>query len=335
MHLSAHSISMALSRLRLFLVSIFLLLLGCTRATSVSVAESPAATLAGSEQSGAAAALGTLEAGDSMHSLTFAGLPREYLLHVPPDYDPARPTPIVLVFHGIGLDANEMVRITGFSAQADASGFIVAYPNGTGDKKSWNGGMCCGEAARNRTDDIGFVKAVIADIASFANIDTTRIYATGFSNGAFLVYRLACEMADQIAAFGPVGATQALKDEQACQPARPVPLIHFHGTADKLNPYDGLTTGAGIEFVSVPHAIAHWADLNGCSATPSTTLSGQIIHEVYSLCKSGVSIELYTVTDGEHAWPGGEAVSAQVGEPTIEISTTPLMWDFFAAHPLP
>jgi polyhydroxybutyrate depolymerase len=47
------------------------------------------------------------------------------------------------------------------------------------------------------------------------------------------------------------------------------------------------------------------------------------------------SIELYTVNGGEHAWPGGEAVSVQVGEPTMEISATPLMWEFFAAHPLP
>jgi len=282
-----------------------------------------------------AAAREVLQPGDSVHALTFGGLQRDYVLHVPPGYDPARAAPLVLAFHGIGLDAKEMMRISGLSAQSDASGFLAAYPNGTGEKKSWNGGLCCGEAARNGTDDVGFVKAVIADIASYANIDSKRIYVTGFSNGAFLVYRLACEAADQIAAFGPIGATQALRDEESCRPKRPVPLIHFHGTADELNPYNGLTTGAGVEFVSVPHAIAYWAEADGCPASPESTTTGSIVHELYGPCAGGATVELYTVVDGEHAWPGGEAVSAQVGKPTMEISATALMWEYFMAHPLP
>ena len=59
------------------------------------------------------------------------------------------------------------------------------------------------------------------------------------------------------------------------------------------------------------------------------------MHEVYAPCGQDASVELYTIQDGEHAWPGGEAVSAQVGEPTMEISATPLMWEFFSAHPMP
>jgi polyhydroxybutyrate depolymerase len=80
---------------------------------------------------------------------------------------------------------------------------------------------------------------LIEELSASIDIDPDRIYATGFSNGAIMVYRLACELSDQLAAIGPVSATQILDDEQACHPGRSVPVIHFHGTADRLNPYEG------------------------------------------------------------------------------------------------
>jgi polyhydroxybutyrate depolymerase len=276
-----------------------------------------------------------LEPGDTTRSLTYAGIERTYVLHIPPGYDPARPAPLVLAFHGIGLDAGEMARISRLSEQADISSFIVVYPNGTGENQSWNGGHCCGEAAKNRVDDVGFVRALIDELAASASIDPARVYATGFSNGAILVYRLACELPDRIAAIGPVGATQILDDQQACQPARSVPVIHFHGTADRLNPYEGATTAAGFEFLAVTDAIAFWAEKNNCPAQPQSRTSGSIQHDVYAPCAQDATVELYSILDGEHAWPGGEAVSAQVGEPTLEISASPLMWEFFDAHPMP
>jgi polyhydroxybutyrate depolymerase len=273
--------------------------------------------------------------GDMTRSIVYAGVERTYLLHIPASYDAARATPLVLAFHGIGLNAEEMARISGLSEQADTSGFIVAYPNGTGEKKSWNGGHCCGEAAKNNVDDVGFVRALIDELATLIHIDPNRVYATGFSNGAIMVYRLACELPDRIAAIGPVAATQILDDQEACHPARSVPVIHFHGTADRLNPYDGGTTAAGFEFVSVEAAIGFWVEKNACPDPLQRTQSGTIQHDVYAPCEQNSAIELYTIIDGEHAWPGGEAVSPQVGEPTMEIFASPLMWEFFAAHPMP
>jgi polyhydroxybutyrate depolymerase len=260
---------------------------------------------------------------------------RTYILHVPPGYDGSQPVALVLAFHGLALDANEMIRISGLSPFADTAGFIVAYPNGSGQKKSWSSGHCCGEAALRNVDDVAFVRSLIADISSLANIDPRRIYATGFSNGAIFTYYLACEMADQIAAFAPLSATQVVSDQAACQPSRPVPLLHFHGTADRLNPYNGGTTSAGTEFTSVEQAIAFWVTFDGCPASPVRSTSGSIVHDLYSPCSAGSVVELYTITGGEHAWPGGEAVSAQVGEPNMEISANEIMWEFFQQHPLP
>jgi len=206
----------------------------------------------------------SLPVGDSEHTLVYAGLERSYVLHIPPGYESSHPAALVLAFHGITLDAYEMMRISGFDAQSDAAGFIVAYPNASGEQKSWNGGHCCGQAARDNVDDVGFVRAVIAELSASLNIDPKRIYATGFSNGAILTYRLGCEMADQIAAIAPVSATPAREDWEACQPSRPLPVIHFHGTEDEPNPYNGGVTPGGVQFVSVEEAIRFWVDFDGC-----------------------------------------------------------------------
>lgn len=274
----------------------------------------------------------TVPAADTTRSLSFEGMQRSYLLHLPPGFDPAQPFPVVLVFHGFTLDGQEMVRITGFNAQADASNFIVVYPEGTGRRRGWNGGDCCGEAAVKKVDDVGFVRAILDELSQIATLDRKRIYATGFSNGAIMVYRLACDLADQIAAIAPIGATQAT---QSCQPARPVPVIHFHGDADTSNPYEGGTSEAGVVFLPVDETIDWWAKHNGCPAQAIETQTGKIVHRVYAPCTQSADVELYKILDGEHAWPGGEPVTAEIGLPTTEISATPLMWAFFAAHPMP
>lgn len=270
--------------------------------------------------------------GDSLRKLFSGGIERSYLLHIPPTVEIARPLSLVLVYHGISLNADEMVRITGFNELADQKGFVVAYPNGTGSRQSWNGGICCGEAVKNAVDDVGFTRALIDDLAEMINLDRKRVYATGFSNGAIMVYRLACDLADEIAAIGPVGAAPAVR---SCQPSRPISVIHFHGDSDDMNPYEGGTTASGVKFIPVEMGISAWVQMNQCPIQAQETASGNIVHRVYAPCQQDTAVELYKVLGGEHAWPGGEAVSAQVGEPTDEIDASVLMWEFFSSHPIP
>jgi len=274
-----------------------------------------------------------IEAGDVTRSLTFDGKERSYLLHIPPGIDPDHATPVVLIFHGFGLSGEEMVRISGFNEQADAEGFFAVYPEGSGSTPAWNGGDCCGEAALKQVDDVGFVHALLEDLSTLIDVDPKRVYATGFSNGAIMAYRLACELSEQIAAIAPVSATQALQD---CQPGRPVSIQHFHGTADRLNPYDGgYGPGGSVNFASVKDTIQFWVTQDMCPPQAQRSESGNIVTELYTPCDQGAEVELYTIMDGEHAWPGGESVGEGIGQPTSEISATKLMWEFFTDHPMP
>jgi polyhydroxybutyrate depolymerase len=184
-------------------------------------------------------------------------------------------------------------------------------------------------------DDVGFVRAIVTDLQSLAAIDTKRIYATGLSNGGILSLRLACEATDLFAAIAPVAGTLNLP---SCSPAEPVSVIEFHGTADQHIPYKG---GFGpdslvnVDFASVQDSVDYWTAFNGCNAPPQTSSFDDIQHEVWSGCTNATAVELYTILDGGHAWPGGEIGWPGAEQPTQNISASQLIWEFFATHPKP
>jgi polyhydroxybutyrate depolymerase len=279
-----------------------------------------------------------LKAGDHVLSLKVGDRERTYLLHLPPVYDGERSLPLMIVLHGGGGNAPGAVRMTGFSEKADKEGFAVVYPNGSGRLKNrlltWDSGNCCGYALDNNVDDVGFIRALIDELENSRAIDPRRVYVTGISNGGMMTYRLACELSDKIAAAAPVAGALNLEN---CQPAHPVSMIIFHGTADEHVLYDGgeplkrADTHRRVD-KSVSYAVNFWVNQDGCSATPQREERGTIRTEIYRGGKAGTEVVLYTVKGGGHAWPGGEAYVLGA-EPTREISATDLMWDFFVRHP--
>src|SRR5579871_416433 len=70
--------------------------------------------------------------GDSHHIISVNETNRSYLVHVPPGYDPARPTPVVLILHGAGSNGAITIPFTGMNRKSDQAGFIAVYPDGTG-----------------------------------------------------------------------------------------------------------------------------------------------------------------------------------------------------------
>jgi polyhydroxybutyrate depolymerase len=271
--------------------------------------------------------------------VTVGGVERSYLLYIPEKARGSNPVPAVLVFHG-GLGRPEnMPAVTGFNAKADEAGFVVAYPRGisrTGalEFDTWNGGLCCGWARQSNVDDVGFVRTLLDDLHTIVAVDDRRVFATGFSNGAILTYRLACELADRIAAIGPVAGTQNTAE---CHPSGAVAIIHFHGTGDKMVPYGGgIGQGvSGYPFAAVADTIAFWVQADGCPAASVRTDSGSFIHDVYAPCRDGAAVELYTIPGGPHGWPGGTRASATGDEPSQALNATDILWEFFAAHPKP
>lgn len=273
--------------------------------------------------------------------LTVGGLERSYEIHLPNGRAPSQPAPLVLVFHGGGGDAANAARMSGMDAKADAEGFIAVYPNGTGLRPNaklltWNAWRCCGLALDHQVDDVGFVRALIGDVARRYPVDRKRIYATGFSNGAMLAYRLGCEMGDVFAAIAPVAG--ALNDYD-CGTGPKVSVVAFHGTADQHVRFEGGVPGVQFDRHKradngVPFAIETWRKRNGCDDTPTRERRRGVVHTAFK-CAEGTAVELYAIEGQGHAWPGGQKGRrfGNVDEPSTEISATDVIWAFFRDHP--
>ncbi|MBA2544154.1 MAG: hypothetical protein H0V17_31205, partial [Deltaproteobacteria bacterium] len=190
---------------------------------------------------------------------------RDVEVHVPASYDPTLRAPIVLNIHGLSSSGADQAELTHMIESSNAHGFIAVHPNGTGSPRGWNGGDCCNPAAASNVDDAAFIAKVIDEVEATLCADADRIYAIGMSNGAFLANRLACELADRIAAIGAVSGVLGI---DACTPSRPVPVFHVHGTSDFVVPFGGGGVNGNI---SVEDSIAGWATRNHCTAAPVTT----------------------------------------------------------------
>jgi polyhydroxybutyrate depolymerase len=169
---------------------------------------------------------------------------------------------------------------------------------------------------------VSFFRQLIKDLATIIKVDPKRIYAIGQSNGAIMSYRLACELADQIADIAPVAGSQNIN---ICQPSQPVSAIHFHGTADTHAPYNGGVESKSLSTLNhtpVQDTIAFWVKQDGCPAQPVTQHYGHIIHDSYAPCQQGTAVELYAIEGSGHAWPRWGSRREGADQSTQEISAT-------------
>lgn len=150
------------------------------------------------------------------------------------------------------------------------------------------------------TDDIGFITALIDTMIMNYNVDTTRIYATGHSNGSMMSYRLAAELSHRIAAIGCVAAPMLY---EFAEPEFVVPIIHFHGLSDTTMPYEGKVE----QFCTYPHmdsTLATWRKLNNCNETAEIIKDEEgILGKQWISSEGKGDIVLYTIESCMHDWP--------------------------------
>lgn len=283
-----------------------------------------------------------LAAGDHDCTVPVGERLRKYVLHVPEGEVPADGWPVVLLFHGGGSNPWQMVDFTGMNPCADRHGFVVVYPAGTGiidEALTFNAGNCCGRALREKVDEIAFVTAIFDQLPQQVAVDPSRIYVTGMSNGAMMSYLVANKLASRIAAIAPVGGPMGT---DSCEPAQPVPVIHFHGTSDEFVPYVGGVGRRSISktnFHSVQYSLDAWIAVNGCNTTPVveelpiTVDDGtRITRYTYAAGPAGCDVVLYQIHNGGHTWPGHESRFKALGKSTQNLDVNEVMWEFFERY---
>jgi polyhydroxybutyrate depolymerase len=294
--------------------------------------------------------LKTMTPGDHSFVIKVEDSERSYLVHVPPIYDPAKEWPVVVMFHGGGGTAEHAMQQTHWNTKADQEGFLVAFPEGTrpdpsqpakfyGNPQSWNDGserQSVGAVERNAAD-VKFVFMMLSDIKSRLNVDESRIYATGFSNGASMTFRVARELSEVFAAAAPVAGGDWLVNEN---PERPISILYMTGTADPLNPLEGgeihfPSISFGVK-TSVEEMINNWVKIDGCSE------DGRVVYDkdgangiIYSHVSTPAEVVFYTIEGHGHYWPGGDSDLPEsiAGKNTAKVNATDIIWDFFANHP--
>jgi polyhydroxybutyrate depolymerase len=296
----------------------------------------------------AAAAPGALPQGHRTLAIKVDALERRYVVHVPRGYNGDKHWPVVIMFHGGGGTAWGAMQDTGWVEKAEKEGFLAVFPEGTApdparaarfrdNPQTWNDGSRrpnVGAVLRG-VDDVKFVSLMLADLKTRCTVDESRIYATGFSNGASMTFRLARELSPLIAAAAPVAGADWLDGK----PQRPVPLLFMTGTADPLNPLAGGEIKIGQKaFGTKPSAretIEKWVQLHGAPG------DGSVVHDkdgatgvAYGRAGGPARVVLYTIDGHGHHWPGRDSALPVwlAGKNTAKLNATDVIWEFFKQH---
>ena len=279
-------------------------------------------------------------------SITYDGLQRTCRLYIPGLYYERSSCPLVVALHGAGSTGDDMATVADFEDLADTEGFLVLLPDGY--EKNWNDGRdAAGIAAYDlNIDDVGFINALVDAAAANYNVDTTRIYLAGMSNGAMMTYRIGCETPARFAAFACVVGAIPENIFGACSPTGHAPFVIFNSTDDPLVPWEGGECGTAEvplgRVVSIQESVQFWALHNGFVSEPEATLmedvdpndGTRVTEYSYTNGEAEADVVFYGIDGGGHTWPGGPAIQVLWGTGPVcnDIDGTSIIWSFFKAH---
>jgi polyhydroxybutyrate depolymerase len=259
---------------------------------------------------------------------------------IPSGYDPDTPTPLLILLHGYTSSGAETEAALQFAPEADARGMLYAFPDGTVDSvgnRFWNATDACCNFFGSAVDDVAYLRSLIQAIGVELNVDPSRVFIAGHSNGGFMAYRFACDQADVVAAVVSVaGAT--FENPADCAPSRPVRTLQIHGTADGTIDYNG-----GFTVATYPGAIETtetWATYNGCDSIATTglpprdldaTLPGAetTVMRYESNCRDEASASLWTIEGGAHVPDISATFASQVASFLLGPATDTVFADGF------
>lgn len=268
------------------------------------------------------------------------GLTRTYLIRLPEKYNNSEQHPLIFVLHGGGGKGAGMNKLTRFNKIADKNNFIVCYPDGL--EKHWNDGREDEKYKVNGkfVNDVKFISELIDTLLKRYNIDSTRIYSCGISNGGMMSFRLACELSGRIAAIASVGSSMAVDQLKFCNPQRKIPVMIIFGDEDPLVPFEGgeikVFGSKRGTVIPVQKSVEYWLKNNDCNNNPEEYFQdnfddGTSLQKEIYLCGDVSEVQYWLIKGGGHTWPGGKQYLPEfiIGKTSEEFNASNEIWNFF------
>lgn len=267
----------------------------------------------------------SVEPGMHKASLRSGILKREYQVYVPPRWNNKVQRPMVLGLHG-GLGTGEIFnQQTKASAQADKYNMLLVLPDGY--YKSWNAGSCCKPAAKLGVRDVRFIENLIDEVASNYCVDRSSVFATGFSNGAMLAHRIACEKPGLLKGIAPVSGGIM----SACENGGSVATLMISGKDDPRIFWDGGTFDGSYR-PSMKELVKSLVGRNQCSNKQENIAKSASLAHCRKLESCSKAPLLYCGLDGVgHQWPGGKTFwPEKLGPNTEKFDASSEIFEFFS-----
>ena len=252
-------------------------------------------------------------------------LDRYYYVYKPDNLDINQSIPVLFALHGYGSSASRHLGYTNYMPIADSNNFVVIYPQGATTASlsaHWNVG---GWTSKSTVKDIEFIDTIIGLIKDKIQIDETRIYSSGMSNGGYMSYHLACNLGEKIAAIASVTGSMTYDTYDNCSPSHPTPVLQIHGLLDYVVPYNG---NSGSK--SIPDVIDYWVNYNSCNLEANRLIkysnnTDLIVYDTYEDCLNDVNVKLIVHPEMGHDWPF-------IGNYNVSASNE--IWDFVSQYDL-
>ena len=263
-------------------------------------------------------------------TLFFDGQTRSYQIYIPQIYNGTSSVPLIFSFHGGGGTIAGNIAINDLRPLADSENFIAIYPQALTDPQ--NGDATWMHKAPTTHDDIYFISSIIDTISAQYNVDLSRVYACGYSNGGEFAYDLGCRLNTKISAIGAVARTMYIETFNNCSPVHPTGILTILGTSDNISNYNGVTFGGVQYYLSAADQHNYWVTQNNCGTVANTTIlpdlnagDGSTVERNTWSTNSGCNyVEELKVIGGGHDWPGSFG--------NMDINATQEIWSFVSKY---
>lgn len=265
-------------------------------------------------------------------TVTYDDLDRQFSYYLPSNYSAeSEDLPLLLSLHG-GDDTSESnISYTGFADLAEEQKFIALFPQGSVAEDKGATGWFAGTCDTSEVCDLGYIEFILDSLITEINlnIDLDRVYATGFSNGAFMAYSLACNLSEIIAGVAAVAGSMEIESISSCNPIHSMPILHIHGDADLQIPVVG-----GDYHESIEDVIDFWKEFNECTNNTFTEGSDENFDgniwstNLYSDCLNNINVEYVLLYGFDHNWPYFQENSFS----NADIDGSSYIWSFLSRY---